>query len=61
MKEGDKVRVLHSAYLEDLGSAEMAGMDAVIVEVRTKGCWLALLGETFQGEKEWFLTFDSII
>ena len=66
MEKGNKVVITPSKELSEMRLDGLCGREAVIDEVldsesrKTKGCWVVLVGEPFEGEMDWFIPSSSI-
>ena len=66
MEKGTDVIIKLSRDLVQSKLAPLAGREGVIVEVvaneknEIKGCWVELSGESYENEKEWFFSTNSI-
>lgn len=60
MKIGDIVNIVCSPALIDLKLTALCGQRCVIVEKRKHGCWVELECNSYMGEKEWFIPYDSL-
>ena len=63
----NKITIIPSVALEEMGLMELIGRSATIVEIlehpdgTIRGCWAVLDGEPYQGEEEWFIPFSSFV
>lgn len=67
MKNGQRITILPSVSLEEMGLKKLAGRNAIISEILVRpngsirGCWVVLEGKPFQGEQEWYIPFNSLL
>lgn len=66
MKVGNTIDIIYSKELSRWRLDDLVGMRGTIVEIQHSkdgtvyGCWVSLIGETYQGEKEWFIPQSAI-
>lgn len=67
MKNGQKISIIPSVALTEMGLDRLIGRNARISEIlerpdgTVRGCWAVLEGEPYEGEQEWYLPFSSFI
>ena len=61
MKCGDTVSIIPSTFLVEMGLMGIAGKQGVITAIQPNGCWVELKDGAYKGEKEWFLTYNTIV
>lgn len=64
MKPGNSILIIPSIALSEMRLDDLVGVQATIVEMRTKGdniigCWVAIRHK-YLGETEWFIPYSSI-
>ena len=64
MKPNQKITIIPSFVLQELRLNDLIGREAVLVEEdllpKHLGWWVALIGEEYMGEREWFIPLSSI-
>lgn len=66
MEDGLVIVVIPSRDLDEMGMSALANHKMEMTEPvfskdgRMIGCWAQLIDETFLGEKEWFIPYESI-
>lgn len=64
MKIGQKITIIPSIALQELKLNDLIGRTGVLVEEdllpKHLGWWVAIDGEEYLGEREWFIPLNSI-
>lgn len=65
MNTGQKITIIPSFALQELRLDDLVGREAILVEEdllpKYLGWWVALIGEEYLGEREWFIPLSSIV
>lgn len=65
MKKDQIITIIPSVQLSELKLDALAGRKAVLVEEdlmpKRLGWWVALIGDLYLNEREWFIPFNSIV
>lgn len=65
MNTGQKITIIPSFALQELRLDDLVGREAILVEEdllpKHLGWWVALIGEEYLGEREWFIPLSSIV
>lgn len=64
---GQKIHIIPSTELIEMGMQQLIGRSATVTEIHlscagtVKGCWAELEGDKFTEEQEWYFPFNSFI